>query len=167
MRRRSAQLHLGVTVLIGSLALSAFAIPRWVSTPSNVPNMVLSPLFWPYILSGALVLTGIGLLVPHRPISGRDADTTGAGGGSAGLAGSAWARLSAMAATMAGTIFLLPRFGMVPTSMIAFLAVAFLGRTSHPKTAVACAILLPLALYAFFAHVAGVAIPQGQFIRLP
>ena len=29
------------------------------------------------------------------------------------------------------------------------------------------AILLPLALYAFFAHVALVPIPQGLFVRLP
>ena len=29
------------------------------------------------------------------------------------------------------------------------------------------AIVLPLVLYAFFAHIAGVAVPQGEFIRLP
>mgnify|MGYP002064088503 CR=1 FL=1 len=29
------------------------------------------------------------------------------------------------------------------------------------------AIAIPLFLYAFFAHIAGVAVPQGEFIRLP
>jgi len=51
--------------------------------------------------------------------------------------------------------------------MLAFLATAFLVRTSHPKTAVICALCVPLVLYVFFAHVATVAIPQGNFVRLP
>jgi len=32
---------------------------------------------------------------------------------------------------------------------------------------VVCAVLIPLVLYVFFAHIAGVAIPQGDFVRLP
>jgi len=52
-------------------------------------------------------------------------------------------------------------------SMIAFGVVLLLTKTSYRIAAVAVAILLPLALYAFFAHVAAVPIPQGLFVRLP
>ncbi len=60
-----------------------------------------------------------------------------------------------------------PWIGLVWASIPAFIAVAFLIQTRHPKTAVIAAILVPLVLYAFFAHVAGVAVPQGEFVRLP
>ena len=76
-------------------------------------------------------------------------------------------RLAIMAVVMVIYMFGLPRLGMVWTSMLAFLATAFLVRTSHPKTAVICALCVPLVLYVFFAHVATVAIPQGNFVRLP
>jgi len=56
---------------------------------------------------------------------------------------------------------------MVWTAMIVFLLTAFLFRTRHPITALICAVVIPLALYLFFAKVAGVAIPQGIFVRLP
>ncbi|MCY4292849.1 MAG: hypothetical protein OXC72_14005, partial [Roseovarius sp.] len=53
------------------------------------------------------------------------------------------------------------------TSMLSYLATAFLVKTRHPKTAVVCGVVIPVVLYAFFAHVAGVAVPQGNFVRLP
>ena len=57
--------------------------------------------------------------------------------------------------------------GMVWASVLAFIALAFLIKTRHPVVALIAAVLVPLALYAFFAHVAGVAIPQGDFVRMP
>ena len=51
--------------------------------------------------------------------------------------------------------------------MVVFFVFALLVRTSHPKTALVAAVAVPLVLYLFFAHVAGVAIPQGDFVRLP
>ena len=65
------------------------------------------------------------------------------------------------------TMVALPRLGMVWTCMLVFVATAFMFRTRYPKAAVVCAVVVPLVLYAFFAHVAGVAIPQGEFVRLP
>ena len=35
------------------------------------------------------------------------------------------------------------------------------------RRALVTSFVVPLLLYAFFAHVAGVAIPQGNFVRLP
>lgn len=153
---------MGLTALGLAALLLFYLIPIWVSSPSNVRNIVLSPRFWPYALTGFTVLTGLGLLLASKaqddtvPLN-EQVDAPGLG----------WMRLVAMALIMLATMWLLPRLGMVWTCMLAFLATAFLMRTRHPKTAVICAVLVPLVLYAFFAHVAGVAIPQGEFVRLP
>jgi len=78
-----------------------------------------------------------------------------------------WMRLEGLALIMILTMFALPRLGMVWTAMIVFVATAFLFKTRHPVIAIVCAVIIPLLLYLFFAHVAGIAIPQGNYVRLP
>ena len=160
---RQIQIRLGLCALALAALLILVGIPGWISTPSNVRNIVLSPLCWPYVLAGLTGIIGLALLAdglrtprPADPIPAEIEDP---------LRG--YLRLAAMAAIMIMTMLLLPLLGMVWTSMAVFVATAFLMRTRHPLTAMACAILVPLVLYAFFAHVAGVAIPQGEFVRLP
>lgn len=162
MTARKSHILMGLMALgLGALLL-LYLIPVWVSAPSNVRNIVLSPRFWPYALTGFTVLVGLGLLASAKmqddaaPANDPIPDPKGG-----------WARLAAMAVIMLATMWLLPRIGMVWACMLAFLATAFLMRTRHPKTALVCAVAVPLVLYAFFAHVAGVAIPQGNFVRLP
>lgn len=162
MTPRSVQLQLGVTACLISAVLVFLAIPYGVSSPSNVSNIVLAPTFWPYVLAGFTGLTGIGLLLAGSRVDAslvfdNEADNDGQG----------WLRLAALAVIMILTMFALPRLGMVWTSMLVFAFTAFLFRTRHPRTAIVCAVLIPLALYLFFAHVAGVGIPQGNYIRLP
>jgi len=65
------------------------------------------------------------------------------------------------------TILVMPSLGLVWTMMLVFSSSAFLVGTTYTKTAIICSIVLPLILYLFFAHVAGVAIPQGDYVRLP
>lgn len=162
MTARKMHFQLGLGALALSALLVLYGIPTWVSSPSNVGNVVLSPRFWPYALTIFTTLTGIGLL-----LSARMQDDTQPANDQIHDTGMAWARMGAMVVIMLATMWLLPRLGMVWTCMLAFAATAFLLRTRHPKTAVICAVLVPLALYAFFAHVAGVAIPQGELVRLP
>jgi len=160
---RTIQLQLGIGSIVVSAFLILFAIPSWVSSPSNVPKIILSPLFWPLILSGLTGIVGLGMILTSfwQPKSAEpevsDVDDRRA----------AWARLASIALIMGLSMLAMPRIGMVWTSMLVFAATAFLIRTSHPKAALASAVLIPLLLYAFFAHVAGVAIPQGDFVRLP
>jgi hypothetical protein len=163
MTERHLQLRLGIFAVLASAFLIFYAIPGWVSSPSNVRNMVLSPLFWPYVLAGFTALTGLGLVAAGL----RASETCESLNPPSEDPGGAWTRLLVMAGIMVVTMFLLPRLGMVLTSMLVFAATAFLVRTRHPKTAVVCAVIIPLLLYAFFAHVAGVAIPQGEVLRLP
>ena len=163
MTERQVQISLGSGAIIASLFLLLWAIPQWVSSPSNVQRLILSPLFWPYALAGFTGLAGLGLLIGGL----RAADDGAPVNTPSDNPAAAWMRLAGMAVIMGLTMFLMPRLGMVLTSMLVFVASAFLVRTRHPVTAVVCAIIIPLILYAFFAHVAGVAIPQGNFLRLP
>lgn len=163
MTRRGVQLQLGIGACVAALFLILVAIPTWISSPSNVGNVILSPLFWPYVLSGLTGLVGLGLVLTGwrmkddgEPVNEPNEDGA-----------QAWIRLGGMAVIMTATMLVMSTVGMVWTAMLAFAATAFLVRTRHPKTALICAVAVPLILYAFFAHVAGVAIPQGDFVRLP
>jgi len=150
---RVLQLRLGIGAFAVALFLVFYAIPTWISSPSNVSNIILSPTFWPYTLAGLTGLTGLGLMLSSRTVDPAD--------------GNPWLRLLALAVTMVTTMVLLPRLGMVWTAIPVFAAIALMFRTHHRVIALICAVLIPLLLYVFFAHVAGVAIPQGEFVRLP
>jgi len=156
------QVRLGIGAILAAVFLVTYAIPTWVSSPSNVGNIVLSPLFWPYILGGLTGLVGLGLAVSGWRMAAGDPVNDPIPDPGAGAV-----RLVAFAALMAVTFWAMPHLGMVWTSMLAFLALAFLVKTRHPAAAVICAVVVPLILYAFFAHVASVAIPQGDLVRLP
>lgn len=165
MSQKSLHVRLGIVVSLLALFLVSYAIPSFVFSPSNVGNIILSPLFWPYVLAGLTGIVGLSLLA-NAFLSAEDTpfedEETAQADGSA-----PWLRLGALALIMVLVMVALPRLGMVWTAMLAFAACAFLFRTRHPIAAVVCAVIIPLLLYAFFAHVAGVAIPQGDFVRLP
>ncbi len=163
MEDRSIQIQLGIGAIAASVFLIAVAIPFWVSSPSNVPNIILSPLFWPNVLSALTGLIGAGLIltsvVRPRPEQAAKSDVDDRP--------AAFRRLAIMAVIMIATVLVMPRLGLVWTAMVTFVATAFLVKTKHPRSALVCAVLIPLVLYVFFAHIAGVAIPQGDFVRLP
>ncbi len=160
MRNLHRQSLIGIVAIVASVFLIVVAIPGWVSSPSNVSNIILSPLFWPYTLAGLTGLVGIGMVLTgrHSREDIGEQGTAPAGG---------FFRLAAMAAVMVIYMYLLPRLGMVWASMLAFAATAYIVRCSNPRIAAVAAVVVPLLLYAFFAHVAGVAIPQGELVRLP
>jgi len=163
MQDRRIQIRLGIGAIAASVLLLTFAIPNLVSTPSNVPNIILSPLFWPNSLAALTGIVGLGMILT----SWNKPDIQDSNASDVDDRGTAYLRLSTFAVIMVATMFAMPRIGLVWTAMLAFASLAFLVRTSHPKTALMSAILLPLFLYVFFAHVAGVAIPQGNYVRLP
>jgi len=160
---RRIHLQLGISAIILSLLFLVVLIPNWVSSPSNVSKMILSPLMWPNVIAGATGLIGAALLLGAlrmpRLATEIPPDTDDPA--------RAYLRLFVLALILIVTMPLMPRLGLVWTTMGVSALLALLVRTSHPKTAFICAICVPLVLYAFFAHVAGVAIPQGNFVRLP
>ena len=163
MEDRSIQIQLGIGAIVASVFLVAVAIPLWVSSPSNVRNIILSPIFWPNVLAVITGLIGVGLIV--TTIAGPRPETSAPS--DAADRPAAFRRLAIMAVIMVATVLVMPRLGLVWTAMITFVATAFLVKTKHPRAALVCAVLIPLVLYVFFAHIAGVAIPQGDFVRLP
>lgn len=165
MTTKSLHLRIGLATVAFSAFLAFYAIPTFVFSPSNVGNIILSPAFWPYVLAALTCVVGLGLVATAyvSDLSGFDTETEI--DTSDGVA--PWLRLLALVVIMVAIMYLLPRLGMVLTCMLAFVACAFMFRTRHPIAAVVCAVIVPLLLYAFFAHVAGVAIPQGNFVRLP
>lgn len=174
MRLRETNVQLGLAAVAAALLMAFAVIPAFVSTPSNVPNPVLSPLFWPYALSLFTGLVGLGLLATAwRTPAGmaEPAASDDEAPSEPDDRATAMLRLAAAAAIMVAIMWLLRPLGMVWTSMLGFAALAFLVRTPHPRTAAVCAIAVPLVLYAFFAHVAGISVPQGtiasDYVRLP
>ncbi|MDG1530362.1 MAG: tripartite tricarboxylate transporter TctB family protein [Paracoccaceae bacterium] len=163
MNDRDVQFRLGIGALVASAVFIFIAIPTLVSAPSNVRNIILSPLFWPYALAGFTGLIGFGLLAIALRTE-KSADKVGSDVDNRAMA---YMRLFGVAVIMIVTVYAMPRVGLVWMAMLVFAATAFLVRTSHPITALICAVVIPLVLYTFFAHVAGVAIPQGNFVRLP
>lgn len=157
---KSVQFQVGAVAVLMSGVLLLYGIPTWVSVPTNVSRIVLSPAFWPYAISGVLMACGLALVSLARselaqPVEVGDVPPGGA------------LRLAAMAVVMVAYVAALPLLGMVWASMAAFAVSAFVMHTRHPLAALICAVCIPLLLYGFFAHVASVAVPQGLFVRLP
>jgi hypothetical protein len=164
MSRLSPDLWLGAGVIALGTFLLLILIPYGITSPSNVRIAVLSPTIWPKIISAGLVLIG-GLLVLRAFVAGRGdvapAEETSEGGWRP------WMRIGAVGLLMAAYFYSLPMLGMPLAGIIALLAYALLVRAGRPITTVLTAILLPLMIYGFFSHVAGVPIPQGHIMRLP
>ncbi|MGF1500589.1 MAG: tripartite tricarboxylate transporter TctB family protein [Paracoccaceae bacterium] len=151
---------LGPAIVALGLLLALWGVPEGVDRPRNVRNIVLSPDFWPLILAWALTATGLGIalrawLAPDAPEP--SAPTTRAG----------LARLGVLAALLVALALGIATVGMVWASMGAFLVFLAIVRPAEPLAVLLVGIALPLALYAFFNHFAGVPVPQGTFVRLP
>jgi len=167
MDNHRTQLIMGIAASAVSIFLIFVAIPFWVAAPSNVSKIILSPLFWPYVLAGLMLVTGMSMTVLAWREGGRTAAAMPGEEAAQEKVEGGYFRLAMMIVVMIVYVVALPWLGMVWTSMPVFVAVAFLVRTAHPKAAILSAVIVPLVLYAFFAHVAGVAVPQGELVALP
>lgn len=146
-----------------ALSLIFYLIPQYVDSPRAVRNVVLSPVFWPTIIAWLMLLIGGGILVTQyleKKSPGQEDrydDNK-----------SCFSRVILFAVFLAGYYLMLPVLGMVWSSSAAFIIFSIcISGTEHRKTAIVIGILLPVTLYAFFNHVAGVSVPQSDFMRLP
>jgi hypothetical protein len=156
-------------VFIGFGAFILFvAIPYAVTSPSNVQKVVLAPTFWPTIIGWIII--GLGaILMAMRFFVPADwfSDDVDAGADDGPPLPGGWLRLATAGALMVALVYVTPVLGLVWTAMLCFVALSLLVKSSRPVVSLIVAIALPLALYVFFHHAAGVAVPQGEFIRLP
>lgn len=168
MNLNSKDVWLGAGVVTFGVFLLAYAIPVYVSSPSNVRVVFLSPTFWPDIISWLIIILGATLIVTRMfgpPVTSSEPVNTADMSRDEVIY--ATARLAVIAVIMVGLVKLIPILGMVLATGIAFALISLVVMTPRPVTALIVAILLPLVLYAFFAHVAGVSMPQGRFLSLP
>ncbi len=163
MARLRGDFWTGLGVVLLGLLLVFVAVPEGVVSPRSVRIAVLSPAFWPNILAWLLVVLGGVLAIRAARTEAPDPVTAQASSGrAAGLA-----RLAVFAVGVVLVCLFATTLGLVWTAMLAFFGVVLLTGTRHLLAAIAVAVLLPLALYFFFNHVAGVPIPQGVWVRLP
>ena len=163
MSLRTIQFRLGAGAITLSLFLIFYGIPNWVNAPANIAKIVLSPVFWPMVLAVVLGMAGVGLILVASKCDKPSDDSLDTSPDRL----YEYVRLFILAALMVATVYALPRLGLVWTSMLTIVCLAILIQSRYPKTVLLCAIIVPLVLYGFFAHVAGVAIPQGNYLRLP
>lgn len=157
---------LGIVFIGFGLFVLFVAIPQAVTSPSNVRVAVLSPTFWPAIIGWIIIglgamLAAYALLQPAPEMIDPTEQPEDAG------TAAPWLRLFASAVIMVGLVLVTPTLGLVWSAMIAFGLLSIVIRAPNAILSGIVAVILPLVLYAFFAHVAGVAVPQGEFIRLP
>lgn len=153
----------GVFASLLALSLIFYLIPQYVDSPGSVRNIVLSPVFWPTIIAWLMLLIGGGILVAQYLDKG-----TAEPDDNYDESRASYSRVVMFAVFLAGYYLLLPVLGMVWSSSLAFIVFSIcISGTEYRKTALVMGVLLPVALYAFFYHVAGVSIPQNDFLRLP
>lgn len=170
MRALHKDVWLGIgTILFGALLLLV-AIPNFISAPSNVSKLVLSPLLWPTIVAWLIILFG-AMLIASQVLARTEMETPSSADAylfetPAGKM-HAWMRIGAVAVLMVGLVVGTPKLGLVIASGIVFALFSIVVTAPRPWLSLIVAIILPVVLYFFFEHVAGVAIPQGRFISLP
>lgn len=163
MLSRRDELLIGLCVAILAAAMLLWIIPGYIDTPRRTPIRALSPAFWPKIIAATMLLCGVilsarALFAPVPPDSVVD---------SLSISRKEGLRLLAFGAILLGSYLALPVVGMVWVCMIAYALMILLSGGRNLGWGMIVAIALPLLLYLFFTKVAGVAIPQGQIVRLP
>lgn len=169
MNLKSNDIWLGAGVVAFGIFLLVYAIPVYVSSPSNVRVLFLSPTFWPIIISWLIIILGASLIFTASFATKTELAEQQAVADQMDRQDVLYAiaRLVAAAIIMAGIVLATPSLGMVLATGLAFALFSAVVLTPRPIAAVVVAIVLPLVLYAFFAHVAGVSVPQGRFLSLP
>ena len=163
MLSRRDEFLVGVMISAMAALILWWLIPTHVDIPRRVPIRALSPAFWPKVIGWVMLICGVALtlratLAPPPPDAVADDLRVSRPEG---------LRLLALGVLLVGAFFSLRIIGMVWTCMIVFVALIWLTGSKHRLWGIGVGIVLPLALYFFFTKVAGVAIPQGQIVRLP
>jgi hypothetical protein len=164
-------LWLGAGLAVLSALLYLVMIPTGITIPSGVRSPVMSPAFWPNIIS--LFLLAMSALLFLRAavtwwrgemVSHKSADVEGEEERS-GFNGQA--RAVAVIALMFFYYWLILKIGLVPASMAVLLAVGLTTARPHVGLLIIAAPVLPMLLYLFFYKVANVPIPGGEWLVFP
>lgn len=154
---------IGIFAILMALALLLYLIPEYVTRPQAVKSLVLSPIFWPTVIAWMMLLVGGGIMVSQHLDRNNGENET-----SCPKTAIVSVRVIMFFVFLAAYYLLIPVLGMVWSSSLAFIVFSIvICGTEYRKTAIVMGLLLPISLYAFFYHVAGVNIPQNELLRLP
>lgn len=149
-------LGLGMAILFGTIF--AVVIPRSVPVPPNIEIASTRPDFWPRILCAILVV----LSLAH-------AATSFLGARRAGSSEASGAALSPRHLGITVLLFAyylaIEPLGIVPSSALAFAALARIYGKGTTLAVASTAIALPCALYFLFSRVMGIPLPTGTLFQ--
>jgi hypothetical protein len=140
------------------LLLILLLIPRGVVEPGNVELAILSPSYYPKIISYILILIGLGIFIKNFP--------NGFFEESEKIEKKYLFRILIIFITILTIVFFLPTFGIPLTSGIALLFLLMLGGERRPIIIFLVSTLVPLLIYLFFTKVAQIPIPNGMLESL-
>jgi hypothetical protein len=157
--RRDLLLGLGVAAF--ALFLLLVLIPNGIAVPKGVRAAVLSTTFWPTVIARGLLLLGVLLAAESLPRARLEQ------GSPMRLEPDASLRVFAGAVLMLAYWWLVPKLGLVVSSMLAMLATGALARSPLPVALGATTVALPLLLWWLFCRIAGIPLPAGDRVGWP
>jgi putative tricarboxylic transport membrane protein len=177
---RQQSIVVGLFSLGLGLLLHFWLIPNFISVPGNMARAVLSPAFWPEILAVIAMIAGVFVLLPafrggeavasatpiDQPALAQPPELQSATTESQEPQSNV-IRLLVFVGAMVLYAKYLDYLGMALASVLMLLASFYLLGERRLGLVLSISVILPLVLYAFFLHVAGVSIPQGELISLP
>lgn len=151
----------GIGVALLGLVIFFVLIPWGIDQPGNVEHAALAPDFWPQII--AVLMMALGALQALRPAPDDDDED---GGEDSGRWRHRMPGLVVALGALFGFYVLIPSLGMVVPGVAIIFALMVFGGERRWALAATVAAGVPILLYAFFVHVAGIPIPLGVFETL-
>jgi len=147
---------IGLFVLLLGLFALLVLIPGGIVTPQTVETASLSPAFWPRIVAVMFALTGISMAIrPGKSVVGDKIPLRVRA-----------PRLLVVLSALFAFYFAMPSLGMVVPAIALIFGMMWFAGERRWLLMVVVSILVPVALYAFFVHVANIPIPLGVFEAL-
>ncbi|MCB1971005.1 MAG: tripartite tricarboxylate transporter TctB family protein [Geminicoccaceae bacterium] len=149
---------LGLGIAAFGVLLLLVIIPEGVVVPKGVRSAVLSPAFWPSVIAGFLIVSGLILAVQSR-LYGQSMELE--------HHDVSWLRFGLGVVFLAVFYLLVRPIGLVLASMLAITAFGLVARARNRPMLLVTAVILPLLLYGFFVKIAGLPVPVGHWISFP
>lgn len=147
---------IGVFVLVLGILTLLVLIPAGIVTPGIVETASLSPAFWPRIVAVMFAMTGLALAIrPGKPARPEDVPLR-----------TRAPRLLVVLGALFAFYFAIPTLGMVAPAIALIFGMMWFAGERRWLLMLIVSIVVPIALYAFFAHVANIPIPLGVFEAL-
>lgn len=156
--RRARDAIFGVGVAIAACVFAIAVIPIGIVSPASVKHLALSPTFLPYALTILIGVLGLVCAAQALFAPGLPKDP---GDGHFGLRDGWPISLALLIGAFCAYCLLTETLGLLIVSVLVTGGLMLLGGERRPMMLIGAALLLPTAIYLFFARVAQVPLPAG------